>query len=117
MCLWIKHPRNRSHLQSDIVIAALLTIVTVGLVIVCVLGMHHFVMEARKMGVSQSWTKGFVSGFLIMILLGYVITLYLIAKDQFIPWYHWWRNTFDVKLVVEPATAKISSKVPKETPV
>ena len=115
MCLWIQHPRNRSHFQSDVVIAALLTTVTIGLMVVCVLGMQYFVIEARKMGVSQGWTKGFVSGFLIMILLGYVITLYLIAKDQFVPWYHWWRNTFDIKLVIEPATRKITSKVVKDT--
>lgn len=112
--LWIRHPRNRNHVQSDIVIAALLTTVTIGLITVCLLGMQYFVIEAKKLGITQAWTKGFVSGFLCIILLGYVITLYLIVKDQFIPWYNWWKNTVDVRLLLTPSVAKIAKSI-KET--
>lgn len=106
--LWIRHPRNRSHVQSDIVIAALLTTVTIGLITVCLLGMQYFVMEAKKLGITQAWTKGFVSGFLCVILLGYIITLYLIIRDQFVPWYNWWKSTVDVRLLLTPSIAKIT---------
>ncbi|XP_022919204.1 E3 ubiquitin-protein ligase MARCHF3-like [Onthophagus taurus] len=105
--IWIRHPRNRNHVQSDCVIAALLTTVTIGLIAVCIMGMQYFVLEAKKLGINQIWTKGFVSVFLCIILLGYVITLYLMIKDQFLPWYHWWKTTVDVKLLLNPSVTMI----------
>ncbi|XP_072760240.1 E3 ubiquitin-protein ligase MARCHF3-like isoform X2 [Anoplolepis gracilipes] len=36
--IWISHPRNRRNIQSDLLILTLLTIVTVGLAAVCLLG-------------------------------------------------------------------------------
>ncbi|KAK9701920.1 RING-variant domain [Popillia japonica] len=113
--LWIRHPRNRSHVQSDVVIAALLTTVTIGLITVCLLGMQYFVIEAKKLGITQGWTKGFVSGFLCVILLGYIVTLYLIVRDQFIPWYNWWKNTVDVRLLLTPSVTKMAKQNNKET--
>ncbi|KAF5295201.1 hypothetical protein FQA39_LY13206 [Lamprigera yunnana] len=81
--MWSRHPRNRAHVNSDILISILLTIVTGGLVAVCILGMQYFVMEGKKM-------------------VGYVITLYLVIRDQLVPWYTWWKNTFDVRLLLSP---------------
>lgn len=43
--MWVRHPRNRTHVQSDMLISVLLTIVTAGLITVCLLGMHYFVLE------------------------------------------------------------------------
>lgn len=47
LCMWIRHPRNRTHVQSDMLISVLLTIVTAGLITVCLLGMHYFVIEGN----------------------------------------------------------------------
>ncbi|XP_044735741.1 E3 ubiquitin-protein ligase MARCHF2-like [Chrysoperla carnea] len=98
--LWVRHPRNRHNLQSDILITCLLTIVTFGLVIVCLLGMQYFVLEGYKLGVSVTWTRGAISFLLGIVLTGYLITLYLLIRDQFLPWYRWWRHAVNVRLIL-----------------
>jgi len=40
--IWISHPRNRTNIQSDLLILTLLTIVTAGLAAVCLLGEFGF---------------------------------------------------------------------------
>lgn len=40
--IWISHPRNRRNIESDLLILTLLTIVTVGLAAVCLLGEWPF---------------------------------------------------------------------------
>ncbi|KAK5648820.1 hypothetical protein RI129_003712 [Pyrocoelia pectoralis] len=105
---WSRHPRNRMHVQSDILICLLLSIVTGGLVSVCLLGMRYFVIEGRKVGISKEWTKGSVYFFLSVVIAGYLITMYLVIKDQVVPWYTWWRNTFNVRLLLAPSTLRFS---------
>lgn len=100
--LWIQLPRNRHNLQSDILITCLLTIVTAGLIIVCFFGMQYFILEGRKMGISIGCTRAAVAFFLGFVLMGYWITLYLLIKDQFLPWYRWWKQTLNVRLVLTP---------------
>lgn len=104
--LWVRHPRNRNHVQSDLLISVLLTIVTVGLVSVCLMGMQYFVLEGRKLGISKSWTRGMICFFLGIVVVGYAVTLYLLIKDQVIPWYNWWKNTVDVRLMLTPSIAQ-----------
>ncbi|XP_068993857.1 E3 ubiquitin-protein ligase MARCHF2 [Neodiprion pinetum] len=99
--IWIRHPRNRRHIQSDLLILTLLSVVTVGLVAVCLLGMRYFVIEGKKIGISRIWTKGAISFFLTIVVLGYVTTVYLLIKDQMSPWYRWWKNTVNVRLVMD----------------
>lgn len=101
--LWIRHPRNRTHFQSDIIISVLLTIVTVGLVLVCLMGMHYFIIEGNKIGISHTWTKSAISFFLAIVIMGYIVTVYLLIKDQVVPWYHWWKSTVDVRLMLSPS--------------
>lgn len=115
--LWIRHPRNRTHVQSDFLIAILLTIVTAGLVCVCVLGMHYFVIEAKKLGMSKLWTKVVVCGFLGTVIIGYIVTIYLLIKDELVPWYHWWKNTVDVRLNLTASIAQGLRRQVSETAV
>lgn len=115
--LWMRHPRNRTHLQSDLLIALLLTIVTAGLVSVFVLGMHYFVLEARKLGMSKMWTKIVVCAFLGTVLAGYFVTIYLLVKDELVPWYHWWKNTVDVRLNLTASIAQGLRREVSETVV
>ncbi|KAF2895059.1 hypothetical protein ILUMI_11116 [Ignelater luminosus] len=112
--MWTRHPRNRTHVQSDILISILLTIVTVGLVAVCLLGMQYFVIEGRKLGISRAWTKGAICFFLAIVVTGYVVTLYLLIKDQVVPWYNWWKNTVDVRLTLTPSVMEGNTIISRE---
>ncbi|KAK0168926.1 hypothetical protein PV327_002682 [Microctonus hyperodae] len=38
--IWMSHPRNRRYVQSDILVLGLLTVVTIGLVAVCLLAQY-----------------------------------------------------------------------------
>ncbi|KAK1129805.1 hypothetical protein K0M31_019514 [Melipona bicolor] len=78
--IWITHPRNRRNIQSDLLIFTLLSVVTVGLVTVCLLGMQYFVIEGNKIGVSKLWTRGAIWFFLTIVVLGYITTVYLLGK-------------------------------------
>lgn len=98
--LWIRHPRNRSHVQSDLLIAVLLSLVTFGLITSCVLGMEYFVTEASKLGIQKKWVKSGITMFLIIVALGYLATMYLIGKDQLAPWFRWWNMTVDIHLLL-----------------
>ncbi|KAL6436637.1 hypothetical protein ACFW04_004829 [Cataglyphis niger] len=100
--IWISHPRNRRNIQSDLLILTLLTIVTVGLAAVCLLGMRYFIIEGKKIGISKLWTRGAIWFFLTIVILGYVTTVYLLGRDQVSPWYRWWKSTVNVRLVVDP---------------
>ncbi|XP_044746438.1 uncharacterized protein LOC123307988 [Coccinella septempunctata] len=100
--LWVRHPRNRNHVKSDCLIAFLLTLVTLGLLVICFIGMDYFMIEGIKLGLSKMWTKSFIVSFLGVIMMGYVVTMYLIVKDQFVPWYTWWKNTLNIRLLLSP---------------
>lgn len=107
--LWIRHPRNRSHVRSDLLIAVLLSLVTFGLIASCVLGMEYFVTEASKLGVQRKWIKSGICTFLIIVVLGYMATMYLIGRDQFAPWFRWWNTTVDIHLSL-PSEMECRSK-------
>ncbi|XP_076680428.1 uncharacterized protein LOC143375326 [Andrena cerasifolii] len=100
--IWISHPWNRRNIQSDLLIFTLLSVVTVGLVTVCLLGMQYFVIEGKKIGISRLWTRGAIWFFLTIVVLGYLTTVYLLAKDQVSPWYRWWKSTVNVRLIMDP---------------
>lgn len=100
--LWIRHPRNRDHFQSDCLIASLLTFVTIGLITVCLLGMNYFVAEGDKLGINGRWMKTGIYLFLFIVIVGFFVTIYLLIKDEFMPWYNWWKTTVDVKLLLSP---------------
>ncbi|XP_076621604.1 E3 ubiquitin-protein ligase MARCHF3-like [Colletes latitarsis] len=107
--IWISHPRNRRNIQSDLLIFTLLSVVTVGLVTVCLLGMQYFVIEGKKIGISKLWTRGAIWFFLTIVVLGYITTVYLLAKDQVSPWYRWWKSTVNVRLITDPQLFRRSS--------
>ncbi|XP_070519698.1 uncharacterized protein [Cardiocondyla obscurior] len=46
--IWISHPRNRRNIESDLLILTLLTIVTVGLTAICLLGEWLFLYIYRR---------------------------------------------------------------------
>ncbi|XP_076292465.1 uncharacterized protein LOC143214859 isoform X2 [Lasioglossum baleicum] len=100
--IWISHPRNRRNMQADLLIFTLLSIVTVGMVTVCLLGMQYFVIEGKKIGISRHWTRRAVCFFLTVVVSGYITTVYLLGKEQVSPWYRWWKSTVNVRLIMDP---------------
>ncbi|XP_044264904.1 E3 ubiquitin-protein ligase MARCHF3-like isoform X1 [Tribolium madens] len=96
--VWLLHPRNKVHMQADVVIAFLLTLVTIGLATVCFIGMEYFIIEGNQAGVSKKWIKASIYMFLALVIAGYVSSIYLLFKNQFVPWYNWWKATVDVRL-------------------
>ncbi|XP_018570958.1 E3 ubiquitin-protein ligase MARCH2-like [Anoplophora glabripennis] len=98
--LWIGHPRNRMHFKSDLLIAVTLTLVTIGLIVSCAMGMEYFLIEGKKIGLQKNWMKAIIVIFLVVVGMGYAVTIYLIIKDQFLPWFRWWKNTVDIHLLL-----------------
>ncbi|KAL0278229.1 UNVERIFIED_CONTAM: hypothetical protein PYX00_000106 [Menopon gallinae] len=96
--LWIRHPVNWRHLQVDFFIFTLLSIVTLGFVLICVFGLEYFIIEGKKYGVSQMWTKGVLNFFMTVIIVGYTGSMVFLLKEQLRPWYYWWTNTYNIKL-------------------
>jgi len=82
MRLWYCHPRHRRQLLADALIAVILTCVTLGLVSIIILGMPYFVLEGAKLGISAECTQFTISFFLAVITSGYIVTMYLLIKDQ-----------------------------------
>lgn len=105
--IWLLHPRNRVHIQADIVVAVLLTLVTVGLATVCFIGMEYFIIEGNQAGVSKKWIKGSIYMFMALVLTGYLSSLYLLLKNQFMPWYNWWKATVDLRIARTPSNIEI----------
>ncbi|KAF7280973.1 E3 ubiquitin-protein ligase MARCHF2-like [Rhynchophorus ferrugineus] len=97
--LWVLHPRNRRHIQSDFIVGLLLTLVTAGLIAVCIYGMDYFVNEAYRIGMGKNWIRFVLVAFLFIISLGYVVSVYLLVRDHFTPWYQWWRRTVNIRLL------------------
>jgi hypothetical protein len=96
--VWLLHPRNKIHMQADVLIAILLTLVTIGLATVCFIGMEHFIIEGSQAGISRKWIKAAIYMFLTVVVVGYISSLYLLFRNQFIPWYNWWRATVDLRV-------------------
>lgn len=100
--IWATSPTIRTHIQADCLICGLLTIVTGGLLAVCLFGMRYFLIEGSKLGVSDTWTRGSVGVFLAIVVAGYVVTIYLLVRDQIVPWFRWWRSMVNVRLIISP---------------
>lgn len=96
--LWICHPRNRRHIRSDFIIAILLTLVTSGLLFICIYGMEYFSVQAEKVGIEKGWIKMTLISFLAIITMGYLVSIYLLLRDHLIPWYNWWTRTVNIRL-------------------
>lgn len=137
--LWLRHPINWRHLQADLFILTLLSIVTVALVLTCILSLEYFIAEGKKFvsrqrnpafywsshlcsrtikipdvfsryGVSQAWTKGGLNVFLGIIVIGYTGSMVFIMKEQLTPWYYWWSNTHNIQLRIDSNLARIESR-------
>lgn len=105
--LWVRHPRNRSRIRLNLLIMVILTLATIGLLAICLIGMEHFMLEGKRIGVRKNWTRVGMAIFLGLVIMGYMTTVYLLIKDQLVPWYNWWKRTVNIKLLVDSTTVNI----------
>lgn len=108
--LWIRHPASRTQLQTDLLIATVLTLLTIGVIVVSWHGMEYMAVEVNKMGISRMWVHGFLFTLLTIVIAGYSIIIYLLARDNIKLFYTWWKNMVDVKLLI-PSTICLASRV------
>ncbi|KAG8269097.1 hypothetical protein J6590_008346 [Homalodisca vitripennis] len=92
VAVWIRNPSNRAFIICDLIIGLVLTIFTLILALFCVVGLNHFIKEAYSQGIEILWSEGFINIFVVMLLIGYIATIYSLAKDHIRPWYHWWTH-------------------------
>ncbi|BES95256.1 RINGv [Nesidiocoris tenuis] len=103
--IWVRHPRHRIHLRSDLIIAMILTIITATLCCICAFGVRYFISEAVRLGIPAVYTEGIIFVFLAVIVLGYSVTMYLMCKDHVVPWYRWWTQNSMVKILIVDESA------------
>ncbi|KAF7993793.1 hypothetical protein HCN44_010400 [Aphidius gifuensis] len=51
--------------------------------------------------------------FLTIIGLGYCTAVYLLVKEQVVPWYRWWESTVNIRLVVQPGLYQVDDQIQK----
>ncbi|XP_011506022.1 PREDICTED: E3 ubiquitin-protein ligase MARCH3-like [Ceratosolen solmsi marchali] len=102
--IWINHPRNRRNIRADILIFTFLTVFTAGLSSVCLLGSHYLFPKKARVGFSEAWTKGAITLFMIIVILGYLTSIYLLIRNQATPWYRWWRGAVNIRLLLDSST-------------
>lgn len=47
------------------------------------------------------WGHCLIAVFITAAMIGYVLSMYSIIKDNFRPWYRWWQNCNDIRLNTE----------------
>ncbi|XP_046669508.1 E3 ubiquitin-protein ligase MARCHF3-like isoform X2 [Homalodisca vitripennis] len=115
VAVWIRNPSNRAFIICDLIIGLVLTMFTLILALFCVVGLNHFIKEAYSQGIEILWSEGFINIFVVMLLIGYIATIYSLAKDHIRPWYHWWTHCNNVKLILDRSTAVNLSPIEPNT--
>uniref|UniRef100_A0A0A9W913 E3 ubiquitin-protein ligase MARCH3 n=1 Tax=Lygus hesperus TaxID=30085 RepID=A0A0A9W913_LYGHE len=98
--IWVRHPRHRIHLRSDLIIGFILTLITVALCCICAFGVRYFISEGVKLGIPAVYSEGVILIFMAIIVLGYSVTIYLMCKDHVVPWYRWWSRSLVIKIIL-----------------
>ncbi|XP_028144584.2 E3 ubiquitin-protein ligase MARCHF3-like [Diabrotica virgifera virgifera] len=101
--MWIRHPLNRAHVCSDLLIGVLLTMATSGLIMCIVKGYEYFVMEGTRLGVQKKWIISAIVVFLITVITVFVITMFVLLRDIILTWYKWWTSTVNIQLILPPS--------------
>ncbi|KAG8235198.1 hypothetical protein J437_LFUL015292 [Ladona fulva] len=94
--LWMDVPERTRDFAADFMVVILLTMATIGLVVVCWIGTDHFIFEGKKLGMSRTWSMGALGFFVGVLLVGYTVTLCLMVRDMLCPWWRWWRRGISV---------------------
>ncbi|XP_046672031.1 E3 ubiquitin-protein ligase MARCHF2-like [Homalodisca vitripennis] len=100
--IWISNSTHRTYLCYDLLIALILTALTLAIVCLCLVGIGIFVTQEDRPSLKEPIVRGIIMFFLIMLMSSYMTTLYLILQDHVKPWYNWWRSCISVKLIISP---------------
>ncbi|XP_044008541.1 E3 ubiquitin-protein ligase MARCHF3-like [Aphidius gifuensis] len=111
--IWLSIERNRHNAQSNIFIIFILTIATASYIAICLNGANNFIIEGKKIGISSLLTRCGIMFFLTIIGLGYCTAVYLLVKEQVVPWYRWWESTVNIRLVVQPGLYQVDDQIQK----
>ncbi|XP_014217647.1 E3 ubiquitin-protein ligase MARCH8-like [Copidosoma floridanum] len=82
--IWIYHPSNRRQIQEDFLIFTLITVFSLGLTSVCLIGYtraEYLVLDGADVGYTEPWTKAFIILFMIIVILGYATSVYFMIKN------------------------------------
>lgn len=55
----------------------------------------------------ELWGYVLVAVFITVVVLGYILSMYTIIKDNLRPWYRWWLNCHDIRLDRELLTVPL----------
>lgn len=103
--IWTRHPANRTFILCDLAIGLALTLLTLSLVVICLVGLNKFSQEENYDG--NIWRQGIVDVVLLVLLAGYFATMYSMARDHIRPWYTWWTHCKKVKLVLDKSSTQV----------
>ncbi|XP_037950576.1 E3 ubiquitin-protein ligase MARCHF8-like isoform X1 [Teleopsis dalmanni] len=116
--MWYTRAMSRRALQEDCQMFSLLTLVAFGIVGTLLVGIQHFIVEGRAVGISKFWTKSWLLFFLITTVFVYFMNVYMIMRSQLTPWYRWWQSARDIKLILEnrnPLPVRLKAREPSPT--
>ncbi|XP_054270989.1 E3 ubiquitin-protein ligase MARCHF2-like isoform X2 [Macrosteles quadrilineatus] len=99
--VWLRQPTNLAFILCDLAIGLILTSLALALAFVCILGLNHFKEEGYNHGISGIWSEGIMNFFLLILISGYLATMYSMARDHVGPWYRWWKRCCNVRLIVD----------------
>ncbi|XP_021704095.1 E3 ubiquitin-protein ligase MARCH3-like [Aedes aegypti] len=96
LCVWYRHPGNRSLLVSDALIYAVLSFICFILTMICILVLRF--QSSHGNTLQETLASTAVVCFLLLVLIVYLTNLFVLAKDHIIPWYRWWRSSRRIRL-------------------
>lgn len=109
--IWTRHPANRTFILCDLAIGLALTLLTLSLVVICLVGLSKFSQEEDYDG--SLWRQGIVDIVLLVLLAGYFATMYSMARDHIRPWYTWWTHCKNVKLILDKKSTQVIADTEK----
>lgn len=85
--LWFSRPAKQQYLVFDSILAFIMTVIFLTTLMVWIVSMKN--LEAPTL----------VRVFLVITVVGYAFTMYLVASYHLRPWYRWWSRCYRVKLM------------------
>ncbi|EEB11481.1 membrane-associated RING finger protein, putative [Pediculus humanus corporis] len=99
--LWIRHPVNWRHLQTDLFKITLFSFLTITLILTSVFFLEYFIEMGLKYGLSASYTKGIFNVLLGGVTSAYTCSTCFLINVNLKPWYYWWKNTHNIHLRIK----------------
>ncbi|XP_014245384.1 E3 ubiquitin-protein ligase MARCH3-like isoform X2 [Cimex lectularius] len=109
--IWASQSANRMLLRADVVAVIVLTSLTAALCSFSIFSMDFFVNEGRKLGLSPIYTRALSVSFQIVVVFGYLLSVYIVLRDHVVSWYAWWNSTMRIVILVEKKNTPVILEV------